>query len=110
MLVVDDLDAQRAFYRDVLGLTLRSDYGDAVFFEAGPTRLVLFARGHHPEADSRLGGAARGISHLEWAVPAAGYPPLRDRLTEVGHRAYRENFQDADGNLFHFVPDGRQTW
>lgn len=110
VLVTSELAAQRAFYRDVLGLPLRADYGSAAFFEAGATRLALFARGHHPEADERLRDASKGIGHLEFAIAEAAYPELRDQLTEAGHRAYRENFQDADGNLFHFVPGGKHTW
>ena len=110
VLVVKDLDRQRAFYRDVLGLPLRSEYGSAVFFESAGARLALFDRGHHPEAIERLEGAPKGISHLEFAIPSARYAEMTDRLRRSGHHAYRENFEDADGNLFHFVPDGRQTW
>jgi catechol 2,3-dioxygenase-like lactoylglutathione lyase family enzyme len=110
VLVVKDLDRQRAFYRDVLELPLRSEYGSAAFFETAGARLALFDRGHHPEAIERLEGAAKGISHLEFAIPSARYEELTDRLRRAGHHAYRENFEDADRNLFHFVPDGRQTW
>lgn len=102
VLIVDDLQAQRRFYQDVLGLPLAGDYGDAVFFGCGNQKLALFARSHHPEGTKRLDGAAKGISHLEFRIAPGDEDKLRRRLTEAGFHAYRDNFCDADGNLFHF--------
>jgi catechol 2,3-dioxygenase-like lactoylglutathione lyase family enzyme len=107
VLIVKDLERQRRFYRDVLGLRLVSDYDDAAFFECGQQKLALFSRGHHSEGTKRLDGASKGISHLEFRASQADYKALRDRLTREGFHAYRDNFEDADGNLFHFniMPD-----
>jgi catechol 2,3-dioxygenase-like lactoylglutathione lyase family enzyme len=101
-LIVTDLHAQRRFYQDVLGLPLTGDYGDALFFGCGEQKLALFARSHHPEGTKRLEGAGRGISHLEFPIAPGDEERLRERLTGAGFHAYRDNFCDADGNLFHF--------
>jgi len=103
VLIVKDLERQRRFYRDVLGLAADADYGDAVFFSCGRQKLALFDRGHHREGTQSLEGASKGISHLEFAVGKAAEKTLARRLQQAGHRAYGETFRDADGNLFHFV-------
>lgn len=102
VLIVKDLDAQKLFYRDVLQLDVAGDYGDAVFFRCGEQKLALFARGHHPRGDERLEGASKGISHLEFRIRASDYDKVRRSLTDGGYEVHRENFEDADGNLFHF--------
>jgi catechol-2,3-dioxygenase len=103
VLVVEDLEAQRRFYTEMLGLTEDANYGDAVFLSCGRQKLALFAHGHHRQADERLDGARHGISHLEFAIDRADEAALVERLTRAGFHAYRDSFQDADGNLFHFV-------
>lgn len=102
VLIAKDLERQRRFYRDVLGLSVDSDYGDAVFFECGQQKLALFSGTHHAEGTERLEGASKGISHLEFRISRADYEALCERLTREGFHAYRDNFDDADGNLFHF--------
>lgn len=103
VLVVHDLQAQRHFYTEMLGFSVDADYGDAVFLSCGRQKLALFAHGHHPQADERLGGANHGISHFEFAIDQADESGFVERLTRAGFHAYRDSFQDADGNLFHFV-------
>jgi catechol 2,3-dioxygenase-like lactoylglutathione lyase family enzyme len=102
VLIVKDLAAQQRFYHEVLGLPIVGEYGDAVFFACGAQKLALFARSHHPQGTARLDGAAKGVSHLEFGVTAAGEEEFRRRLTAAGYHAYGENYCDADGNLFHF--------
>lgn len=102
VLIVKDLQAQRFFYADVLGLPIAADYGDSVFFECGRQKLALFSHSHHPEGTRRLEGATKGISHLEFRIALADEEELRQRLTDAGFHAYRDSFCDADGNLFHF--------
>ena len=109
-LIVKDLDAQKEFYRDVLGLEIESDYGSAVFFRLGDKKLGLFAKGHHHAGDQSLEGAQKGISHLEFGIRREQYEELRERLIEQGFHAERDNFRDADGNLFHFNYDGHIDW
>lgn len=104
-LIVKDIAAQKKFYRDVLGLELESDYGDAVFFKIGDRKLGLFAKGHHKEGDASLEGAPKGVSHLEFGISTDANEHLTKKLTDAGFHAYRDVFKDADGNLFHFNLD-----
>ena len=102
VLIVKDLEVQRRFYSNVLGLPVTGDYGDAAFFQCGKQKLALFAHSHHPEGTERLEGGSKGISHLEFGVAKEDYESIQERLRSAGFHAYGENFCDADGNLFHF--------
>ena len=102
ILIVKDLAQQKEFYNNVLGLELEADYGDAVFFKCGKQKIALFAHSHHPEGTKSLDGAKKGISHLEFRISKSALKRMEKRLKEAGFHAYRENFKDADGNLFHF--------
>jgi len=102
VLIVKNLEQQKRFYQEVLGLELDGDYGDAVFFRCGDQKLALFAASHHPESTRSLEGAKKGISHLEFRVSKKDGRELDRRLRKSGFHAYRDNYRDADGNLFHF--------
>ncbi len=102
VLIVKDLDAQKRFYGETLGLPISGDYGDAIFFDIGKQKLALFAHSHHREGTERLEGARKGSSHLEFGIAKKDLAAMRERLRAAGHHAYAENFCDADGNLFHF--------
>ncbi len=103
VLIVKDLERQKRFYRDVLGLPVEAEAGDAVFLSCGREKLALFARSHHPEGTLSLEGAARGISHLEFRIPREEQELYDRRLREAGLHAYGETYRDPDGNLFHFT-------
>lgn len=105
-IIVKDLKAQKDFYKDVLGLEIESEYSDAVFFKIGDRKLGLFAKGHHKEGDESLEGASKGISHFEFGVSAESAKLFDEKLKKAGFHAYRDNYKDADGNLFHFNIDG----
>lgn len=109
-LIVKDLEAQKVFYRDMLGLPIESDYGNAVFFRLGDRKLGLFALGHHPAGDESLEGAEKGVSHMEFGISSSQYEELKKRLIDHGFHSERDNFRDADGNLFHFNYDGKINW
>ena len=80
-----------------------ADYGDAVFFDCGDQKIALFDRDHHPEGTESLEGAPKGISHMEFRITRDGEKELDRRLRKAGFNAYRDNYRDADGNLFHFA-------
>ena len=109
-LIVKDIEKQKTFYRDILGLSIETDYGDAVFFNMGDIKLSLFSHEHHVEGDASLEGASKDISHLEFSVGSNDLQELSEKLADQGFHAYRDNYQDADGNLFHFNPDGNITY
>ena len=102
VLIVKDIKKQRYFYKEILGLELEADYGDAVFFKAGEQKLALFSREHHKEGTAHLEGAQKGISHLEFKIEKKDEQAIQKKLKEQGFLAYGDNYQDADGNIFHF--------
>ena len=102
VLIVEDFDAQRKFYRDVLGLTEKWVSDEYVFFEVGEQMLAIFKKGHHAEGDKRLGGASHGISHLEFRTAGSAKKSWDERLKAAKAHAYRDNYQDRDQTLFHF--------
>lgn len=110
VLITGNLGAQVRFYNQQLGLPVRSRYSDAVLFDCGGARLGLFGSAHHPEATRRLGEADHGVGHLEFGIRSSALPALAKDLTERGHKAYGETFEDVDGNLFHFVPNHHHRW
>lgn len=109
-IIVKDYQAQKKFYKDVLGLPVESEYSDAIFFKIGDRKLGLFAKGHHKEGDESLEGASKGISHFEFGVSSETAKELDEKLKKAGFHAYRDNYKDADGNLFHFNLDGKVNY
>ncbi|MDO8555714.1 MAG: VOC family protein [Nanoarchaeota archaeon] len=103
ILIVKDIKQQKRFYKDVLKLKIIEDYGNAIFFSLGKQTLGLFSKEHHPEGAKRLEGATKGLSHLEFTINKKDEAKIRKRLEAAGYHAYNDNYQDADGNLFHFV-------
>ncbi len=103
VLIAGDFAGQVNFYKEVMGFTPIAEYPDAVFFSIGAQKLALFAKGHHPEGDANLDGAHHGLSHLEFSIAKGDRATMEGRLKAAGAHAYRDNFRDADGNLFHFV-------
>lgn len=106
-LIVRDLERQMAFYAETLGLPLQASSHDAAFFDCGPQKLALFGPTHHPEGTKRLEGAGKGLSHLEFAISPRDESAIRGELEGGGFHAYRDVYEDADGNLFHFVTGPR---
>ena len=102
VLIVKDLAKQKHFYKEVLGLELEADYGDAVFFKCGKQKIALFSKDHHPEGTLSLEGANKGLSHMEFRIKKEDLKELESKLKKAGFHAYKDNFKDADGNLFHF--------
>lgn len=109
-IIVKDYEAQKKFYKDTLGLEVESEYSDAIFFKIGERKLGLFAKGHHKEGDESLEGAAKGISHFEFGVSSETAKQLDEKLKKADFHAYRDNYKDADGNLFHFNLDGKVNY
>ena len=107
ILIANDFEGQCSFYLDVLGLELSARYSDAAFFKVGSQKLGIFARSHHREGTRRLGDANHGLSHLEFGIEKRVLEKMITRLKEQGAHAYRDNFADADGNLFHFTESHR---
>jgi catechol 2,3-dioxygenase-like lactoylglutathione lyase family enzyme len=113
LIVVDDLDRARSFYRDVLGATLHREYGGttAVFRFQGT--WLLLVTGGEPTPDKpgvRFAPPAdpgRASTELTIRVPdcRAAYEVLRSRGAEFLTPPYdwggeiRCFFRDPDGHL-----------
>jgi catechol-2,3-dioxygenase len=102
VLIANDFNKQRQFYRDVLGLEVIEEYSDAVFFAVGDQRLAIFAKSHHPEGTERLGKGTHGISHLEFGIENEDVKEITEKLKSTKAHVSGGDFEDADGNLFHF--------
>ena len=102
VLIANDFAKQRQFYKETLGLEVLEEYRDAVFFAIGEQKLAIFAKSHHPEGTERLGKATHGISHLEFGINKNDNQEVSDKLKAANHNVSNGDFEDADGNLFHF--------
>ena len=81
ILYVDDLDAARAFYQDILGFELHSQKeGVFVFFKCGQGMLLLFDPDAASNNTSIPAHGARGPGHACFAVAEADLPAWRERL------------------------------
>jgi catechol 2,3-dioxygenase-like lactoylglutathione lyase family enzyme len=102
--VADDLDAQRRFYRDVLGLAelaagpgwVQFDFGDAGVLE-------LVQRSAEPQYDRaryQVGYAVADIESARDRLVSSGVQQVTEIEGEAaagGHWCY---FRDAEGNIF----------
>jgi catechol 2,3-dioxygenase len=78
-LTVTDLERSIAFYRDVIGLTLRSRDGVRAALGAGAEELVVL----HEQPDARRPGRESGIYHFALLYPS------REELARAGMRIVR---------------------
>lgn len=105
---VSNADAARAFYRDTLGLTLVSEDGFALVFNAGGTTLrVSLVHEVRPQPYSVLGWEVKDATAMARALTAAGVPPERyshvpqdeDGVWTAPGGAKIAWFKDPDGNI-----------
>ncbi|HVU90508.1 MAG TPA: VOC family protein [Pirellulales bacterium] len=86
---VDNLDAMRKFYENVIGLTLLKRFEHAVFFKiadgyAGHTQvLALFNRSSEP-GYAGLNPATTTVDHLAFEIDRADYDAELARLKALG--------------------------
>lgn len=110
-LYVEDLARAVAFYRDVLGLRLISEFENrrGVALRAGPSILLLFRAEETSRQAEPAPHGARGPGHVAFRVAPAEMDGWRRRLKERGvpiehEQRFGENppsiyFRDPDGNL-----------
>jgi catechol-2,3-dioxygenase len=105
---VRDLERAVEFYRDVLGLTLRSRFEDRVAFlgvrEDASHEIALFAL--PPDAPGP--DAARvGLYHMAWEMPSfEDLEVLHQRLLD--HKASITGYSDRQMNVMFLDPDGNE--
>ncbi len=105
-LYVDDLEAAREFYSQVLGLTLVTEMeGRHVFFRCGQTMLLLF----NPDSTSNLESAeeapahgARGRGHCCFTMDEGDTDSWRERLNRFGVDVEKETQWPQGGVSLYF--------
>jgi catechol 2,3-dioxygenase-like lactoylglutathione lyase family enzyme len=99
--VVDDLEPQRRFWRDLLGLPEAAAGSDYVQFDMGEGRIFeLVQRSELPQYDDlrfQVGFAVEDITAARAELLGAGVEPL----TGIeGHESMWAYFRDPEGNVF----------
>jgi lactoylglutathione lyase len=80
ILFVSDLDRSIRFYRDVLGMSLRSDTGDQVELEVGSLGLTL----HQAHSDASHHHSPTVTGSIRLGLHLKNLTPVIDRLNAAG--------------------------
>ncbi len=103
--VSDDLERQRAFYRDVLGLHERESGEGFAIFEIDGNILELLARSDAPRYASRCVSVGFVVEDIEVAreqLLRRGVEPVTG-VEGPSQGQYWAYFRDVEGNLFELV-------
>lgn len=101
--VANDLEKQRRFYRDVLGLKEHGAAESWVAFDmASPNSFELKARSREPYEKSRyqVGFAVKDIEDSRRELIARAVQPVTEIVGSVEVGSYWCYFKDPEGNLF----------
>ncbi|MDP9297078.1 MAG: VOC family protein [Actinomycetota bacterium] len=100
---VHDMDAAVAFYRDVVGLTLRRRDGDEwAEFDAPPIRLALHGTGDAVPASGTVVFRVVDLDGARWSLERAG-AEFEEHVGEVEGFARFATFRDPDGNPIQII-------
>lgn len=112
-IVTTDIERAKTFYRDILGLDLKNDYGPAVFFHAGGSPLFIYQRDAPTKADHTVANWDVEDVHAtaKWltsqGIEMERYPGMdQDELgvASLGDGAPEAAwFKDPDGNILGIV-------
>ena len=104
--VCEDLQAQRRYYRDTLGLReLKAEPG-YVWFDFDGKLLELIAKSEEPQYDRRrvsFGFEVADIHAARAELLSRGAVPITEILGGPGAGSYWAYFEDAEHNLFELV-------
>jgi len=115
VLLCDDMQRMKQFYRDVMGFPIHRDWGYWVELRVGSVLLALRARADFPFAGPRFQRGSVGVQLAFRVTPAevdACYAELRERGVEIleppiskdyGHKTLF--FKDPDGNVLEIYAD-----
>jgi catechol 2,3-dioxygenase-like lactoylglutathione lyase family enzyme len=104
--VCEDLEHQRRFYRDVLGLSELKAGEGWVWFDFGGKLLELLAKEPLPQYDQRRVSFAFEVDDIRAAraeLIDRGVEPVTDIEGGPESLQYWTYFKDAEGNLFELV-------
>ena len=105
-IVCENLDEQRRFYRDVLGLRELKAGVDWVWFDFEGKLLELLAKAPVPQYDRRRVSFAFDVDDIRSAraeLIRRGVEPVTDIEGGPESLQYWAYFEDAEGNLFELV-------
>lgn len=104
--VCEDLQAQRSFYRDVLGLREIEAADDYVMFEVDGRLVELLARTDQPQYDRKrvsVGFEVQDIQAARDELIRRGVEPVTGVEGGPESTQYWAYFRDAEGNIFELV-------
>jgi catechol 2,3-dioxygenase-like lactoylglutathione lyase family enzyme len=112
--VVEDLEAQRRFYRDALGLTELGAGDGWVHFDLGfPNILELLQRSEEPQYDEpryQVGFATDDIHAARDMLVGRGVQQVTEIEGGEDAQGYWCYFRDAEGNIFELSQRLGSTW
>ncbi len=112
--VVEDLQAQRGFYRDAIGLSELGAGEGWVHFDMGfPNILELLQRSDEPEYDRaryQVGFATDDIHAARDALVARGVEAVTEIDGGEDAQGYWCYFRDAEGNIFELSQRLGSSW
>ncbi|MGH2748214.1 MAG: VOC family protein [Actinomycetota bacterium] len=114
-LVAEDLEKQRRFYRDVLGLSELDEGGDWVWFDMGWPKLfeILALDPSLPQYEERrfqVAFVTHDIRHSRQELIERGALPVTDIEGGIDSHQYWCYFRDAEGNVFELVQPLGSPW
>jgi len=121
-LYVSDLASSVAFYRDVLGLSLMSEFDDerGAAFAVGPSVLLLFRADETRKQRTIPSHGSDGRGHVAFRVRPEQLPAWRENLKSRDVRIEMEHsfeskppsifFRDPDGNLLELAVASIWPW
>jgi catechol 2,3-dioxygenase-like lactoylglutathione lyase family enzyme len=104
--VCEDLDAQRRFYRDTLGLSEIRVGENFVWFELDGRLFELLAKSEQPQYDRKRVSFAFEVDDIASAridLISRGAEPVTAIEGGPDARQYWAYFKDAEGNLFEII-------
>ena len=112
--VVEDLEAQRRFYRDALGLTELGAGDGWVHFDLGfPNILELLQRSEEPQYDEpryQVGFATDDIHAARDMLVGRGVQQVTEIEGGEDAQGYWCYFRDAEGNIFELSQRLGSAW
>ncbi len=99
-LAVADMDRSIAFYRDVLGCTVRATWADGAYLEAGTLWLCL------SRDESARSSPRDDYTHMAFSIAAEDFAPLSERL--IAECAIWQANSSEGGSTYFLDPDGHK--
>jgi catechol 2,3-dioxygenase-like lactoylglutathione lyase family enzyme len=103
-LIVEDLEAQRRYYQDIVGLKERRAGKDFVIFDVGSNMFELIAQSGVPPYEHKgfhVGFTVASIAEARTELISRGLEPVGEIQSDSGN--FWCYFQDPEGNLYQLM-------